>query len=227
MDDREVEALPDDGAAKPTSTQPVPVRHSLPGPACLSRRAPVSWAEQGSGVVLVLRRVAVARTCWARPALVRPVAWSTAAAASRQNSYPRGGAALLSACHGLAVAAREWGGGTGHYSGHPGRAGGSAHARPRFAAGGGLAAHMAPEAPVRRGRGVEAAEPQPLASGVRWPRGRYAVGGMVPHAALPPRGSDGASAGSNTDAPRDGLAHLRRRCPIGPSVAANLINLSS
>ena len=83
---------------------------------------------------------------------------------------------------------------------------GSAHARPRFAAGGGLAAHMAPEAPVRRGRGVEAAEPQPLASGVRWPRGRYAVGGMAPHAALPPRGSDGASAESNTDAPRDGLA---------------------
>jgi len=197
MDDREVEAYP---TRRRSSEANQDTGISLPGPACpavLLSRGPNRGAP-----------MAVARTYWARPPLVRPVAWSAAAAAaaSLQNSYPRDGAALLSACHGLAV--RGWGrgerGGAPHRTAAARAGRGAAPTRGRGSRR--VAAHMAPEAPVRRGRGVEAAEPQPLASGVRWPRGRYAVGGMAPHAALPPRGSDGASAESNTDAPRDGLA---------------------
>jgi hypothetical protein len=185
-----------------TRTKRTLTQRSSEPTARLSCSAVVSWPNRGGDPT------AVARTCWTRPPLVRLVAWSTTlpqAARARGIRMIVSPATVRRCCHGLAVAVRGRGESTGAPdSGHPSRAAWR------------VAAHMDPRGPDSPARAawkrrshsyrVETREgAPPVGFGGSWTvRCTRPQGGMARHAALPPRGSDRASAEteSNTDAPR-------------------------
>lgn len=229
----------------------------LPAFACCAFFFSRSLAEPGG--------TAVARTCWTRPPLVRPVSRGP----PRRHKAPglakfRIPATVRRCCHPVT----GWGWGWGwawpcgrarsrapdsHHQTAATRAAGGGQ-RPRAAevrgSRGGWQRTWQPTPP--RARGVEAAEPQLCVGGSleldvgfggwRTVRCTRPQGGMAPHAALPPRGSDRASAETR---PRATTTHPRakhrvclwayyygrsdrcaRCCPIGPSLA-NLGTLAS